>query len=1048
MLSAKVIENAQQAEHYFSQDNYYTTEEGFEQSAWAGKGAAALGLSGGVHREQFMDLLEGKVDGQELGKWVRNEETGQKEREHRPGIDLTFSAPKSVSLLAEVAGNEEVSKAHDVAVERAIAYLERVAAQARTTVDGVTSREDTGNLVVAQFRHDTSRELDPQTHTHAVVFNLTKRSDGQWRSLSNEELLGHIKDAGAYYRTELAGQLSALGYEIERTHADGRFEVKGFTKEQLEHFSQRSGQIEQALAERGKNRQTATTEEKQMAALDTRQAKKEVDRGPLREEWLSRAKDVGIEWDKIPRDKGVTFARESSAELYLRAKEAVDYATKHLSERQAAFSAKDLYRHAVEFGTGRTTIQAIDKAVRESKKSGDLIPIGDKQERLTTREAVTAELRMLDTLQQSKGKAAAVVKESALASKIEATEKRLLSDSTIKNALDRGQADAAKLVLGSSDRYVGVQGYAGTGKTTMLNVVKAVAEDHGYVVKGMAQSASAAETLQSETGMKSQTLESFLLERQREREKGEREAERSNSGRDKDKPNSRDVMGNRYLEIPGGMFKQGQLLVARGTVTNALALEAGDRLREMRPKTALGKEVRAHALATAKGMVKWERASTTDQVLYRAAEVASKIKGLFQQGPRDEANKPKKELWVVDEASLLGQRDTNRLMAEAEKAGAKVVFVGDTRQLSAVSAGKSFEVMQERGGMQTAKMTEIYRQQYAKGMTDAQRKEVDVLKGTVADIIEKREQDAFKKLAGNTVELKDNEKLIARIVADVRQDVGREIRHELSGAGEKAHKDTLIITALNEDRRAINNGVRQALKEDGVISGQARDTEVLVNRGMTKAQASHAENYREGDVVRFGRDYERLGVKGGEYARVVGVSDLGTVKLQKADGQTLDWRPAQTSKIEVFHAERRELQAGDKIRFTRNDKDRGLNNGDVAYVKAINGDKATVQLKGKTVAIDLREVKHLDYAYASTIHSSQGKTVDATAFHIRGKSGQVFGDRAFYVGATRSRHELRIYTDDKDAALRAVSRDQHKASALEELQRGQSAGRQRSGYSR
>ena len=271
MLSAKVIEKAQQAEHYFSQDNYYTTEEGFEQSAWAGKGAAALGLSGGVHREQFMELLEGKVDGQELGKWVRNEETGQKEREHRPGIDLTFSAPKSVSLLAEIAGNEEVSKAHDVAVERAIAYLERVAAQARTTVDGVTSREDTGNLVVAKFRHDTSRELDPQTHTHAVVFNLTKRSDGQWRSLSNEELLGHIKDAGAYYRTELAGQLSALGYEIERTHADGRFEVKGFTKEQLEHFSQRSGQIEQALSERGKNRQTATTEEKQMAALDTRQ---------------------------------------------------------------------------------------------------------------------------------------------------------------------------------------------------------------------------------------------------------------------------------------------------------------------------------------------------------------------------------------------------------------------------------------------------------------------------------------------------------------------------------------------------------------------------------------------------------------------------------------------------------------------------------------------------------------------------------------------------------------------------------------------------------
>lgn len=1038
MLSAHLLKGAQEAEHYFSKDNYYTTEEGFGNSEWTGKGAAALGLSGGVHREQFMELLEGKVDGQELGKWARSEKTGEMEREHRPGIDLTFSAPKSVSLLAEVAGSEEVSKAHDVAVERAIMYLERAAAQARATAGGVTSREDTGNLVVAKFRHDTSRELDPQTHTHAVVLNITQRADGQWRSISNEELLGHIKAAGAYYRAELAGQLSAMGYEIERTHADGRFEVKGFTKEQLEHFSQRSEQIEQALAERGKNRQTATTEEKQTAALDTRQAKKEVDREPLHDEWLSRAKDVGIEWDKIPRDKGVTFARENSAELYLRAKEAVDYATKHLSERQAAFSAKDLYRHAVEFGTGRTTIQAIDKAIRESKKSGDLIPIGDKQERLTTRDAVTAELRMLDALERSKGAVSSMVSTNRLDAKIEAAQNRLIGDGKIErdNKLNAGQLEAAKLILGTNDRYVGVQGYAGTGKTTMLQVVKAVAEEQGYVVRGLAQSASAAATLEADTGIKSQTVESFLLERQREREKAEKEAERTTKSSDKDKPTSRDVMGNRYLEIPGRMFKERQLLVARGTVTNALALEAVDRLREMRPKNALAKEVRAHALATARGMVTWERASTTDQVLFRAAEVASKVKSLFQGEKPQEAAKPKGEIWTVDEASLLGQRDINRLLAEAERVGARVQFTGDVRQLSAVSAGKPFEVMQTAGGMQTAKMTEIHRQKN------------DLLKDTVADIIEKREQDAFKKLAGNTVELKDNEKLIARIVADVRQDVGREIRHELSGAGEKSHKDTLVITALNEDRRAINDGVRQALKEDGVISGQVRDTEVLVNRGMTKAQASHAENYHEGDVVRFGRDYERLGVKGGEYARVVEVSDLGTVKLQKADGQTLDWRPAQTSKVEVFHAERRELQAGDKIRFTRNDKDRGLNNGDVAYVKAINGDKATVQLKGKTVAIDLREVKHLDYAYASTIHSSQGKTVDATAFHIRGKSGQVFGDRAFYVGATRSRHELRIYTDDKDAALRAVSRDQHKASALEELKQGQSAGRQRSGYSR
>ncbi|MDX9737684.1 MAG: MobF family relaxase [Azonexus sp.] len=1026
MLSAKVLTNAQQAEHYFSQDNYYTSEEGFEHSAWAGKGAAALGLSGGVHREQFMELLQGKVEGQELGKMVRNEQTGALERDHRPGVDMTFSAPKSVSLLAEVAGDERVQQAHDMAVMDALAYLERVAAQARTTTGGITTREDTGNLVAATFRHDTSRELDPNTHTHAVIMNITKRADGKWRSVTNEELLGHIKAAGAMYRASLAERVSGLGYEIERTHSDGRWEVKGFTKTQLDHFSQRSGQIEQALEARGKTRATATTDEKQTAALDTRKAKKEVDRGHLHEEWLSRAKDVEIDWDAIPRNKAPTFARESSAELYLRAKEAVEYATQHLSERQSSFAHKDLYRAALEAGIGRTTVQAIDKAIKEARKTGTLIDTGNKT--WTTRGAVTAELRMVDALQRSKGNAATIAKSSAVQSKIAGAEKRLLKDGTIKHGLNAGQQDAAKLILGSTDRYVGVQGYAGTGKTTMLSVVKAVAEDQGYQVIGLAQSASAAETLQSETGIKSQTIAGWLLAQRKVEERKQNEP-LPRVDRNSKKPVSRDVMGNRYLEIPGSMFRQRQLLVARGTIGNSLTLAAVDKLRAMRPEGILAKAAHSHAFETAKGMVKWERANTTDHVLYRTAELASKVTGLFQQPGKGEA--ASKKLIVVDEASLASQKDVNRLMAEAEKLGAKVVFTGDSRQLSAVSAGKPFELLQERG-MQTAHMTEIHRQT------------TDPLKQAVASIIERREQDAFQKLEDNLVELRDNDRLTARIVADVRQDVAQEIRAAMDG--KEPPKDTLIITALNADRQAINGGVRQALKEDGVIAGPARDAEVLVNRALTKAQSSHVETYQNGDVVRFGRDYKSLGVTTGQYARVTGVdAQRGVVQLQ-TDAGAIEWRPPKQSKVEVYRAETRELQTGDKIRFTRNDKDRGLNNGDVGYVKAIDGHKAIVQVKGKTTTLDLRQTKHWDYAYASTIHASQGKTVDATAFHIRGQSGAVFGNRAWYVGATRARHELRIYTDDKDAALKAVGREQHKTSALEAI--GQGREQQREGAAR
>lgn len=1026
MISMKAIGSAAQAEHYFSQDNYYTTEEGFEHSAWMGKGAGQLGLEGGVHREEFMALMEGKVDGQELGKWVRNEETGEREREHRPGIDMTFSAPKSVSVLAEVVGDESVRKAHDIAVQRAVAYLEREAAQARGTVNGQTQREDTGNLVAASFRHNTSRELDPQTHTHVVVMNVTKRADGEWRSLSNEELLKHGKAAGALYRAELANQLSSLGYEVERTHADGRFEVRGFTKQQLEHFSQRSQQIEQALDERGKNRQTATTAEKQTAALDTRQAKTEVNHDQLREQWQQRAKEVGIDFEKIQaqRGKAVTFARESSFEQTEKAEEAVRHAIKHLSEREAVFERKDLYRAAMEFGTGKTSPERINQAIKEALKTGPLVEVGDKK--LTTQEAVRTELAMVEGLKRTQGKAEAIVKPGALDARIEAAQAALQKEGRMRagDSLNAGQLDAAKLVLGSQDRYVGVQGYAGTGKTTMLNVVKTLAEQQGYVVRGLAQSASAADTLAAETGMKGQTVESFLIEKQREQAK--QAQARAGAGQAQAEPKgakSLDTMGNRYLDVPSSTFQERKLLVARGTVTNSIALAAVDKLRDMKPEGIVTKALHSHALETAKGMVKWEKANNADHVLYRAAEVGGQVKGLFKEAAAavDQA-KPQKELWVVDESSLLGQKDVSRLMAQADKAGAKVVFVGDVRQLSAVGAGKPFEVLQDKG-MKTAQMTEIHRQ------TDA------VLKDAVASIIEKREQDAFRKLEKNTVEVKDNDKLIGQIVSDVRKQAAEEVRAGIAGRTDTDKLATLVITARNDDRRAINEGVRQALKQDGVIAGQAVSAEVYVNKSWTQAQASQAESYKAGDVVRFGRGYRSMGVESGEYARVVSINELTKAVTLKTDkGQEVQWRPDKAAKVEVFTSERRELQAGDKLRITRNDKTLGLNNGDVAFVKKVDGNTVVLSVKGKDVAVDLSKSKHFEYGYASTVHASQGKTVRATAFHIRGDSGKAFGDRAFYVGATRAREVLKIYTDNMAAAFKSVGREQVKTSALEQMQ--------------
>jgi conjugative relaxase-like TrwC/TraI family protein len=131
-----------------------------------------------------------------------------------------------VSLVALVGDDHHVLEAHNEAVTAALRYLEATTAQARIKQDGQTTIETTGNWVIARFNHDTSRELDPQLHTHAVVINATRRADGEWRTLSSKEMFRAKMLGGAIYRAELARGLQRLGYEVEVSHRDGRFEVK------------------------------------------------------------------------------------------------------------------------------------------------------------------------------------------------------------------------------------------------------------------------------------------------------------------------------------------------------------------------------------------------------------------------------------------------------------------------------------------------------------------------------------------------------------------------------------------------------------------------------------------------------------------------------------------------------------------------------------------------------------------------------------------------------------------------------------------------------
>ena len=220
VATISAIGSSAQASSYYEADDYYA-DGGLSPSEWQGEGAKELGLEGEVERDAFRDMLDGKLpDGQQLGT-VRDGKL-----EHRPGWDVTMSAPKSVSIMAEVAGDRRLIGAHDRAVKMALAFAERYASATRIREDGRVERHQTGNLVVASFRHDTSRAQDPQLHTHNVIMNMTRDADGAWRSMEPRALYQLQKAIGAIYRQELAIGVRTLGYEIE-LGKDSLFEIKG-----------------------------------------------------------------------------------------------------------------------------------------------------------------------------------------------------------------------------------------------------------------------------------------------------------------------------------------------------------------------------------------------------------------------------------------------------------------------------------------------------------------------------------------------------------------------------------------------------------------------------------------------------------------------------------------------------------------------------------------------------------------------------------------------------------------------------------------------------
>ena len=930
MMSLGKVASSGAAE-YYAADNYYTLQNGTDQSLWDGRGAQALGLEGKVETAAFERILEGNLpDGSQL-----NAARG----EHRPGLDLTFSAPKSVSLIALLGKDERVVEAFRASVSQTLAWAEKNLAQTRVWQNGRQVTENSGNLLVASYLHDVSRELDPQLHVHAVLANATLAGDGKWHALKNDQIWQHQHTLGTVHNAYLRERLEQLGYETvaAKNPVYGEFEIAGISRQQIEAFSDRRAQILDATEKEGRS----SAREREIAALATRRAKEpdmnREDRGKM---WEEKAARVGLNlqpiiaaaversergqtmWSRLIEGvrgihkKGLAIAatmgltpRSGDALVPERkgalgpqafaAAQAVASAVRDLSENEAGFDRLDLVRTALE-RRGPINADLVETRIAHLQDRG--LFLGN--ERMVTPASMLAlEQRAAREIEAGRGAVAAFADRPKVALQVQQAATGLGM-----RPLNSGQLGAAVDILSTKDRVHFVQGGAGTGKSASLIPVASLLSEQGKQIHALAIATRTAREFGEKLGIEGKSVAAFLA---------------------RHRP------------------------VLDGTATP-------------------------------------EQAATSNQELRGA--------------------------WImVDETSLVGTEQFEKLVRLANLAGAeRLVMIGDTKQLQAIAAGKPFEQAQKRGTPTSA-------------VTENLRAASPQMKG-VADALNRGDlPGAFAALKDRTLELQRREGIETAAAFWV-------------GKSPEEREQTLLLTMSRAMRSALNLAVQEQRADKGELGQRAYHQTVLDRVTVTKEGARQMRAYREGHIVTFNSNLRSQCIRRGDRGRVL-EHDGKVVKLEMQDGRTKDFEPGRLphnlkyDTVSVFAEKQISLHAGDPVRWTANDHDRGLANSDVAKVESVDKNGICVLTKDGEV-IDLKRgdpmLERLDLAYAVNAHIAQGITAKDGIMVLSEKEKMLNSARGFLVAATRFTGEATLIVDNARNIERAVTRNAgDKTSAAE-----------------
>lgn len=481
-----------------AREDYYIVG-GEPEGVWLGSGAQRLSLSGRVNKDALSSLFEGfSLGGEPL---VQN--AGKASRQ--PGWDLTFSCPKSVSFLWSQLPERErqiIQEAHAAAVSTTMSYIEKYLAFSRVGQGG-KSHVPVG-LVTAVFEHGCSRAFDMQLHSHVLVMNIGIDSQGVSRSILSKPLYQAKMLAGAYYRCELAKQLQErLGLELERPatrHGKSAwFEVKGISPNILSHFSKRREAILQELGKRGLESASAAA----VAALGTRDPKAIVPpRSELHAQWQFEGRELGFELPKL-------FQRSrkySPKENQRRFEAAVNETVANITASNNYFSRSTLLRRTLEESQelGISAELVVQEVERCLATDANFISLGSHRgESLWTTQEI---LSLESEFQQS----VAALRSRSFGRVSDRTVSEVLCQPRVHDGaqyyLTAEQQSAVRYMTQGSEAVKCVSGFPGSGKTDILAAAREILEKEGYRVIGTALAGVAARTLETQTGIESDTI--------------------------------------------------------------------------------------------------------------------------------------------------------------------------------------------------------------------------------------------------------------------------------------------------------------------------------------------------------------------------------------------------------------------------------------------------------------------------------------------------------------------------------------------------------------